>query len=53
LRDKTVASVLFVLFGLAVACTLAAIGAFTLEMLMAGTGIRARVAESQKNAGRD
>jgi hypothetical protein len=53
LGDATVASVLFVLFGLAVLCTLAAIGAFTTEMLMAGTGIRARVAAGKKSAARD
>jgi hypothetical protein len=52
LRDTTTASVLFVLFGLAVVCTLAAIAAFTLEMLLAGTGIRVRVAEGKKSAER-
>lgn len=45
LREATIASVLFALFGLAVACALGAILAFTAEMLMAGTGIRAEVAQ--------
>jgi len=40
LRDTTVASVLFTTFGLAVMCTIGAIGAFTAEMLMAGSGVR-------------
>lgn len=44
LKDTTVASVLFTLFGLAVVSTMGAIGAFTLEMLMAGSGMRARAA---------
>ncbi len=43
LKDATVASVLFTTFGLAVICTLGAIGAFALEMLMAGSGMRAQV----------
>jgi hypothetical protein len=38
LRDATIASMLFALFGLAVSCTLGAICAFTVEMLMASTG---------------
>jgi hypothetical protein len=38
-----ITSVLFALFGLAVVCALGAIVAFTVEMLMAGTGIRAEV----------
>jgi Protein of unknown function (DUF2721) len=44
LRDATVASVLFTTFGIAVACTIGAIVAFTVEMLMAGSGVRAEVA---------
>src|ERR1700758_2779370 len=44
LRDATVASVLFTTFGLAVMCTIGAIGAFTAEMMMAGSGVRAEVA---------
>ncbi len=41
LKDATVASVLFTTFGLAVLCTIAAIGAFAVEMLIAGSGMRA------------
>ena len=44
LRNSTVASILFTTFGLAIACTISAIGAFTAEMLMAGSGVRAEVA---------
>ena len=40
-RDATIASILFALFGLAVICALGAIVAYTIEMLMAGIGIRA------------
>ena len=43
-KDATVASLLFATFGIAVACTLGAILAFTVEMLMAGSGVRAVVA---------
>src|SRR6266567_1818111 len=50
LRESTIASVLFALFGLAVVCSLGAICAFTAEMLMPGTGIRAEVAESRRTA---
>ncbi len=50
LREATIASVLFGLFGLAVACALGAIAAFTTEMLMAGTGIRAAAAQSRRAA---
>jgi hypothetical protein len=46
LREATVASMLFGLFGLAVICALGAIVAFTVEMLMASIGIRDLVAES-------
>jgi hypothetical protein len=49
LRDTATVSVLFLLFGLAVVCALGAIGAFTLELLMSGVGIRARVAASQRD----
>ena len=50
LRDATAATLLFVLFPLAVLCALGAIGAFTAEMLLAGTGIRAEVAEGRRTA---
>jgi len=44
LRNSTVASVLFTTFGLAIVCTISAIVAFTIEMMMAGSGVRAEVA---------
>jgi hypothetical protein len=46
-------AVLFALFGLAVVCALGAIVAFTGEMLMAGTGIRAEVAQSRRETEAD
>lgn len=45
-----IATMLFVSFGLAIICTLAAIGAFTVEMLMASRHIRATVAAGQQRA---
>lgn len=48
MKDATVASVLFTTFGLAVLCTIAAIGAFTIEMLMAGNAMRAKVAAGRR-----
>jgi len=53
LRDTTAATLLFIFFPLAVVCALGAIGAFTTEMLMAGTGIRAEVAKSRRAAAQD
>lgn len=53
LREETVVSLLFGLFGLAVVCTLCAIAAFTVEMLLAGTGLRAEVAHSRRSAAED
>jgi hypothetical protein len=50
LRDATVASVLFTTFGLAIACTISAIGAFTAEMLMAGSGVRAEAAAGRRSS---
>jgi hypothetical protein len=50
LRDSTVATALFSLFGIAVGCALGAIVAFTVEMLMASIGIRTEVAESRRTA---
>jgi len=47
LRDSTVASVLFTTFGLAIVCTISAIAAFTTEMMMAGSGVRAEVARQR------
>jgi hypothetical protein len=48
LKEATVASVLFATFGLAVICTIGAIGAFAAEMLMAGSGMRAEVAAAHQ-----
>jgi hypothetical protein len=50
LRDAAVATMLFTFFGLAVACTLGAIAAFTAEMMMASIGIRTEVAQGQRAA---
>ena len=47
LRESTVASVLFTTFGLAIICTISAIAAFTVEMMMAGSGVRAEVARQR------
>ena len=44
LRNSTVASLLFTTFGLAIGCTISAIAAFAIEMMMAGSGVRAQVA---------
>lgn len=52
LGEAAIASLLIGLFGLAVGCALGAICAFTAEMLMAGTGIRAEVAASRRTAAR-
>jgi hypothetical protein len=48
LKEATVASVLFTTFGLAVLCTIGAIGAFTVEMLMAGSVMRATAAAERR-----
>jgi Protein of unknown function (DUF2721) len=53
LREETMAALLFGLFGLAVVCALCAIVAFTVEMLLAGTGIRAEVALNRRSAAED
>lgn len=50
LKDTTVASVLFTTFGLAVICTIGAIAAFTVEMLMAGSGMRTEIAAAHRPA---
>ena len=49
LRNSTVAWVLFTTFGLAIVCTISAIAAFTTEMMMAGSGVRAEVARQQSS----
>ncbi len=57
LRDRTVASVLFALFGVAILCTLGSLVAFVYEMLLAGRGLReeadrgASTAQAQSEAG--
>jgi hypothetical protein len=53
LREATVASMLFGLFGLAVICALGAIVAFTVEMLMASIGIRDLVESGRKGVEAD
>lgn len=52
LRDATVAWALFTTFGLAVACTIGAILAYTAEMLMTGSGVRAEVAAQRRSTDR-
>ncbi len=46
-----VATMLLVFFGLAIGCTLAAIGAFTIEMLMANRRVRAEASAESVSAG--
>ncbi len=48
LRSKALVSFLFVLFGLALLCTIGALTAFLIEVLMASRGIRAAVARQAK-----
>jgi Protein of unknown function (DUF2721) len=50
LRDATVASILFATFGFAVVCTIGAILAYTAEMLMTGSGVRAEVAAQKRSS---
>jgi Protein of unknown function (DUF2721) len=50
LRDATVASILFATFGFAVICTIGAIMAYTAEMLMTGSGVRAEVAAQKRSS---
>ena len=52
LRDATVASALFFTFGFAVVCTIGAILAYTAEMLMTGSGVRAEVAARRRSSER-
>jgi hypothetical protein len=49
--NAAVASALFVTFGLAVLCTIGAIIAYTVEMLMTGVGVRAEVAARRESSG--
>src|SRR4051794_23377355 len=50
LREMSNSEVLFGLFGLAVICALGGVLAFTVEMLIAGTGIRKEVVLTQRAA---
>lgn len=50
LRDAATASVLFGCFGAALVCTVAALTAFLIEILMAGRGIRDEVDRQQVHA---
>lgn len=50
LRDAATASVLFACFGVALVCTVAAVAAFLVEILMAGRGIRDEVDRQQVHA---
>ena len=50
LSEETMGAILLGLFGLAVICALLAIIAFTVEMLLAGTGIREEVAYHRRSA---
>ena len=47
-----IAAALYITFGFAIACTLAAIGAYTAEMMMASKRVRAEVAAGQRSAER-
>ncbi|WP_267428139.1 DUF2721 domain-containing protein [Methylobacterium sp. GC_Met_2] len=51
LRDATVATLLFGLFGVAILCTLCALVAFGFEMLLASRAVRDRVNERRAQAG--
>ena len=50
LRDHTVKGFLFAAFGLALLCTMGALGAFLAEMLLASRGLRDRTAGNQERA---
>ena len=51
LRDRSAASVLFALFGLALLCTIAALAFFLIEILMAGNSLRAQALRREKSSG--
>ena len=51
LRDATVASLLFGLFGAAILCTLCALVAFGFEMMLASRTVRDRIAQRRAEAG--
>jgi hypothetical protein len=48
--NATVASSLFATFGFAIVCTIGAILAYTAEMLMTGSGVRAEVAARRRSS---
>ena len=50
LRAKATGSLLFLLFGIAILCTIGALGAFLTEVLLASRGIRADVRNATPNA---
>ena len=50
LREGVAASALYGLFGLAILCTIAALAAFTIEMLMASRFLRLRIARGERDA---
>ena len=51
LRDATVATLLFGLFGAAILCTLCALIAFGFEMLLASRAVRDRINQRRASAG--
>jgi hypothetical protein len=51
LRNSTVAALLFTSFGTAIGCTISAIAAFTVEMLLSGSGVRAEMAARHRSSG--
>ena len=51
LRDNTVATLLFGLFGAAILCTLCALVAFGFEMLLASRSVRDRINQRRASAG--
>ena len=52
LRDGVAASALYGFFGLAILCTVAALGAFTVEMVLASRLLRLRIARGERDAER-
>ncbi|RYC31028.1 DUF2721 domain-containing protein [Lichenibacterium minor] len=52
LHDGVAASALYGFFGLAIACTIAALCAFTVEMVMASRLVRLRIARGERDAER-
>jgi hypothetical protein len=50
LRDSAAGWMLFLLFGFAVLCTIGALAAFVVEMLLAGSGLRGDAAQGKRLA---